>query len=312
MTSRDETFRAFTPQQAASYATGRGQPYPDELYNTLFEYHQGPRRLLLDIGTGPGKVVIALAGSFERGVGCDASPEMVERAKQDAAAQGLTDKTAFVVCGGEECDKALPQGEAGRADVITVAMAAHWLELPGFYAAAGRALRPGGTLAMWISGGYGPDASTPQSERLQEIVDAARDMLLPYSTPGNRLAQSGYEGIELPWTVSPAVTAFSEASFARKEWNRNGTASAPAKADGSPGASIAPLEVTPEKLEAAVSSGSSVIRWREANADKAYGEEDPVKLTTKRLRETLGEEARLVVRQSWTMLLMRKGEGEGE
>lgn len=57
MTSRDVTFRAFTPDQAAQYAAGRGGAYPEPIYQTIIEYHMGKRELCLDIGTGPGKAV---------------------------------------------------------------------------------------------------------------------------------------------------------------------------------------------------------------------------------------------------------------
>ena len=37
-------------------------------------------------------------------------------------------------------------------DLVLVAQAAHWFDLPAFYAEVARVLRPGGVLAVWSSG----------------------------------------------------------------------------------------------------------------------------------------------------------------
>jgi SAM-dependent methyltransferase len=50
---------------------------------------------------------------------------------------------------GREDESGLRDAEA---DLVTVAQAVHWLDLPRFYAEARRVLRPGGTLALWAYG----------------------------------------------------------------------------------------------------------------------------------------------------------------
>lgn len=57
MNSKDKTFTNFTPEQAAQYATNRGDAYPKQIYEAIIEYHQGEQKTALDVGTGPGKVV---------------------------------------------------------------------------------------------------------------------------------------------------------------------------------------------------------------------------------------------------------------
>ncbi|TVU32718.1 hypothetical protein EJB05_24469, partial [Eragrostis curvula] len=55
--------------------------------------------------------------------------------------------------GEEDLVAALGGGE-GRVDLVTVAAAAHWFDLPAFYGVARRVLRrPGGVIAVW---GYKP------------------------------------------------------------------------------------------------------------------------------------------------------------
>ena len=60
MTPKDKTFVAFTPEQAAAYAADRGGSYPLPIYEAILDYHNGPREVFLDAGTGPGKAVFDL------------------------------------------------------------------------------------------------------------------------------------------------------------------------------------------------------------------------------------------------------------
>jgi len=224
MTSQDHTFLKFTPGQAAQYADGRGGSYPALLYQAISDYH-GDRShdLVLDVGTGPGKAVWDLLPHFRRAVGCDTSPEMIEQAKRDAVeklgAAGAKERTSFSVAGGEDCASALAQGE--RADVVTVAMTAHWLDLPKFYASVAKALKPNGTLAIWTCSSMYCHPSEPNHERIQEILSELEDgMLAPYVTPGNMMSRNAYEGLALPWDLHGVEGAYDRLSFVRKDWDR--------------------------------------------------------------------------------------------
>ena len=309
MTSKDTTFLGFTPEQAAAYAAGRGTSYPRPLYQAILDYHTGERDLFLDVGTGPGKVVFDLLPDFKRGIGCDTSPQMIEQARKDAHKHGqhIVDMTKFAVCGGEDCVKALSIEEVGQVDLITVAMAVHWFDLPNFYSSAARALKPGGTLAIWTCSSNFAHPNTRNHKRVQTILSDLEDgMLKPYITPGNILSRNGYEGLDLPWSIPETAGVFEESSFNRRDWDRGGVPSAPAQADGSPGKFLIEEKVTPEQLEAALNAASMVVRWRAANPDKAHTEEDAVKLTAKRLKEALGGNERFVASPSASLLLMRK------
>ncbi|MHB1084508.1 MAG: class I SAM-dependent methyltransferase [Thiobacillus sp.] len=93
-----------------------------------------------DCATGSGQAALGLARHFGRVVASDASAEQIRHAiahpridyrVAPAEASGLADHSV---------------------DLVTVAQAAHWFDLPLFYAEASRGLKPGGVIALW---GYG-------------------------------------------------------------------------------------------------------------------------------------------------------------
>lgn len=304
-TSQDQTFVAFTPEQAAQYASSRGQSYPQALYTAILDYHHGRTEILLDVGTGPGKVVFDLLPVFDTAIGCDASPGMIAQARLEAQKRGVpSHRATFVHVTGEECDKALPA--TGTADLVTAAMAAHWLDLPAFYAAAARALRPGGTLAMWTAVSLYCHPSTPNAKAVQGALhDCEERMLLPHTTSGNRMSRSGYKVLPLPFDVPGLEAEFDAASLVRQEWDVDGVPSAPDRADGRPGNFLKHVETTLGDSERGLATSSSVVRWREANPEVARTSEgDPVKITVERVRELVGGEM-VVVSPSWVLLMMR-------
>lgn len=327
MTSQDKTFVAFTPEQAAKYAADRGTSYPQELYQAILDYHSGSHDLMLDVGTGPGKVVLDFLPYFKRCIGCDASVEvcfflyvavhpltrcsqMIGQARKEAAKLGdlATGRTGFEVCDGAQCAQSLSQEDVGNVDLITVAMAVHWLELDPFYSSAAKALKPGGTLAIWTLSSMFCHPSDPNCKEIQAVLSDLEDNILgPYAAPGNMLSQNGYDTLPLPWTLEKSVaSSFDQASFTRKDWDRNGVPSS-AEADGSPGPFLfGSAKSSVAKIEAALGSSSMVIRWREAHPDRAGTDEDVLAVTAKRLKQAMGDRDTFVGGASCSLLMMRK------
>lgn len=308
MTSRDETFRGFTPEQAAAYAAGRGGAYPDPIYKTILDFHSGERKLVLDVGTGPGKAVWDLLNYFDRAIGCDVSEQMIVQARKDAEQKGFGGRTSFAVCGGENCSDAVPQEDLAKVDVVTVAMAAHWMDdLAGFYKSVAKVLKPGGTLAIWTCSSYYVHPSVPNSKAIQAILSDLEDrLLLPYMTPGNVLSRNGYDDLTLPWDIKGEETLFDKGSFARRHWDRDGVPSSPPLADDSPGPFLSGELQSLKQLDDGLESASAVVRFRAANPDTAGTENDVVKLTSNKLKEVMGEDQVAMFGPSYSLLLLRK------
>lgn len=71
----EKTFRAFTREDGLNYLKFR-RGYHPKFYEAVLEHHTstgGQLGRLVDVGTGPGIVVRALAGSFDEAMGLDQS-----------------------------------------------------------------------------------------------------------------------------------------------------------------------------------------------------------------------------------------------
>jgi SAM-dependent methyltransferase len=120
---------------AADYARYRPR-YPDALYEALVAAVPGRERCW-DVATGNGQAALALARYFDEVVAIDASADQLAQAAPHpriAYRRELAEKSS------------LPDASV---DLVTVAAALHWLELPAFYAEVRRVVRPGGVLAAW-------------------------------------------------------------------------------------------------------------------------------------------------------------------
>src|SRR5579872_1342582 len=127
-------FKDHFSELAAGYAAHR-PTYP----RALVDYLAGiapAQRLAWDCGCGSGQLSTLLAEPFEQVVATDASAEQiasavpadrVEYRVAPAEASGLSDASV---------------------DLVTVAQAAHWFDLPAFYAEARRVARPGAGIAL--------------------------------------------------------------------------------------------------------------------------------------------------------------------
>lgn len=173
-----------------STAPDRYAAYRPEYPAALFEWLAGrcaSHNAVWDCATGNGQAATGLAVHFERVIATDASAAQIAHARRDvriefrvapAEASGLDDRSV---------------------DLVTVAQAVHWFDLPRFYAEAARVLKPGGLLAVW---GYGRVA-------LPEALDARfahfyADTLGPYWPPERALIDDGYRNLEFPFVAEPA------------------------------------------------------------------------------------------------------------
>lgn len=103
----------------------------------------GPHRDLLDIGTGTGRVLEVVGPLVDRGLGLDASREMLAVARTSLEAAGLRH------CHVRQADMyQLPLAD-GAMDVVIIHQVLHFAERPAAVVAeAARVLRPGGRLLL--------------------------------------------------------------------------------------------------------------------------------------------------------------------
>jgi SAM-dependent methyltransferase len=170
----------FTPV-AGQYATFRPN-YPDELFDWLADI--APQRgLVWDCGAGSGQASVALASRFERVQATDISAaqlaaapprDNIEYRLASAEASGLQDHSA---------------------DIVTIAQAMHWFDLPQFYAEVERVLKPGGIIAAW---GY--NRLQIDHAGLQKTLDVFyEDTIGAYWPPERLHVESNYRDLPFPF-----------------------------------------------------------------------------------------------------------------
>jgi SAM-dependent methyltransferase len=126
---------------------GARPDYPDE----MFEYLDSlcfAHGLAWDCATGTGQAAIPLAGRFGAVVATDSDHGQLSQARAHP-------RVYYAHARAERAP--LPEGSV---DLVSVAQALHWFDLPAFFTEAGRALRPGGLLAAWC---YYHGGEDPQS-----------------------------------------------------------------------------------------------------------------------------------------------------
>ena len=162
------------------YADFRPQ-YPPQLFDYLAE--SAGRSVAWDCAAGTGQATVDLARRFDRVIATDASPEQIAAAKP-------TSNVEYRVATAEQ--SGLPDS---CADLVTVAQALHWFDLPRFYAEARRVLRPGGVLAVWAYG-----INTVESAAINEIVqDFYSNVVGPYWPPERKFVEEGYRTLPFPF-----------------------------------------------------------------------------------------------------------------
>lgn len=121
-------------QNAEGYALHR-PTYPPQLADTLAGLCTG-RGHALDVGCGTGQLAVLLADRFDRVTATDVSARQIAHAASHP-------RVTYRVEPAEAAS--LPDTSV---DLIVAAQAAHWFDLPAFYAEARRLASPGGVLAL--------------------------------------------------------------------------------------------------------------------------------------------------------------------
>jgi SAM-dependent methyltransferase len=155
--------------------------YPAALYDWLASL-PARRELAWDCATGSGQAAAGLAERFRRVVATDFSAAQIARA---TAGKGIEYRVAPADASG------LP---GATVDLVTVAQALHWFDLPAFYAEARRVLAPGGALASWCYNllDTGPRVNAVIGRYYSQVVGE-------YWPPERRLLEAGYRTLPFPF-----------------------------------------------------------------------------------------------------------------
>lgn len=170
---------------AKDYAHYRPR-YPDTLFAALADVAPG-HECAWDCATGNGQAAAGLAPYFTRVVATDASSAQI------AAATGPSN-VQFSVATAEA--SGLPDASL---DLLLVAQAAHWFDLPAFYAEAERVLRPGGVLALLTYSGV-HTADEGINQLLREFHQVTMG---PYWPAERAYVENDYRDLPFPWPEIP-------------------------------------------------------------------------------------------------------------
>ncbi|PKU87426.1 putative methyltransferase DDB_G0268948 [Dendrobium catenatum] len=182
--------------QVKFYASIR-PTYPPELFD--FVASKAPsRQLAWDAGTGSGQAAVSLSSLFDSVVATDSSPELISHAPTHLS------NIRFVVT---PPSLSLPDlhrlvAPPGSVDLITVATALHWFDIPAFFGLARSVLRPGGVLAAWCYDGF----VNIDGGRVDEIYRGLMEATWPYVDEKVRaMVVEGYAGVEFPFEAVEGV-----------------------------------------------------------------------------------------------------------
>jgi Methylase involved in ubiquinone/menaquinone biosynthesis len=176
--------RNWFDQGGQAYARFRPE-YPAEL--SAYLATMAPDRVLaVDVGCGSGQLTRQLAGHFDAVVGFDPS--------QDQIAHSAPQERVSYACAPAE-DLPLP---SRSASLITAAQAAHWFDLPRFYAEVRRVAEPGAVLALISYGVLRLEGTL--GERFAQFY---WQEIGPFWPAERKLVDSGYATLEFPFAEFP-------------------------------------------------------------------------------------------------------------
>jgi SAM-dependent methyltransferase len=173
-------FKDHFSDRAADYAVYRPH-YPSALADYLTSLAPLPR-VAWDVGCGSGQFSTLLGERFEQVIATDASAEQIARAVTHP-------HVTYAVAPADRTDIA-----ASSVDLITVAQAAHWFDLPRFYDEVHRVARPGAAIAMFA---YGITIVDPP---VGAVVDDFYWRVLDGWWPRERRhTENGYRDLDFPF-----------------------------------------------------------------------------------------------------------------
>ncbi|EPS63915.1 hypothetical protein M569_10867 [Genlisea aurea] len=175
-------------KQPKEYAEGR-PAYPQQLFDFIASKTPS-HHLAWDVGTGSGQAARSLADIYSNVVATDTSPNQLEHAEKlpNIAYRCTPPKMSTP-------ELRRDVGSESSFDVVTVAQALHWFDLPTFYEQARYVLKkPDGVVAAWC---YTlPEVSPEVDSVLRRYYSEDTE---PYWDPARSLVDRKYETVDFPF-----------------------------------------------------------------------------------------------------------------
>lgn len=182
--------------QSSEYSRFR-PTYPAALFDWLAQ-QTSERISAWDCACGNGQASTELAARFERVTATDISEAQLSHAPS-------LPNVDWRLAAAEESGL-----EAASVNLITVAQALHWFDLPRFWAEAWRVLKPNGVLAAWSYGVFKLD-----NQEVEKVCHHFyEDVVGDFWPPERRIVEAGYGELEFPFPeiIAPAFEM-------RMEWS---------------------------------------------------------------------------------------------
>ncbi|XP_030439462.2 uncharacterized protein LOC115661298 [Syzygium oleosum] len=174
-------------KQAEIYLDAR-PTYPAHWYSMLAS-RTPLHSLAWDVGTGNGQAALGVAEHYDQVIATDVSAAQLKCAMQHPRVRyvhtpiPISNDEIVTLIGGEN-----------SVDLITVAQAVHWFDVPNFYSLATRLLRkPGGVLAVWC---YNDVEVSPTFD---PVMKRFHDTTLPFWDPNIKHVFDGYKKLPFPF-----------------------------------------------------------------------------------------------------------------
>ncbi|KAL9261215.1 putative methyltransferase [Drosera capensis] len=185
-------------KQAKEYADTR-PTYPPELFQYIAS--KTPcHDLVWDVGTGSGQAIKPLSELYATVIGTDTSQNQLQHAPSLPNVRYIQTPASIPLA-------SLPTliSPPSTADLVTVAQALHWFDLPHFYTLVRTILKkPHGVIAVWCY-------TLPEiSETIDEILGRLYKDSKPYWEKEREMVDERYEGVEFPFEGEERVRFVAE------------------------------------------------------------------------------------------------------
>ena len=190
-------FKDHFSKRAQDYAQYR-PGYPEALFEYLASLSP-KKKIALDCATGNGQAAVGLAEHFKQVIATDPSRKQISHAvKHDHVNYciALAERTPVL---------------SKSMDLVTIAQALHWVDLPKFFKEVKRVLKPEGYVAVWC---YNLLHVHPRIDVI--LYRYYTEIVGPYWPPERKMTEDGYQSIEFPFEEAETPTVHMNA-----EWNLN-------------------------------------------------------------------------------------------